>query len=38
MYDHAIKTYIQNKNKSKFKNKSKEWWIDTFGIDPNEIL
>ena len=32
------RTYLKLKSKSKFKNKGKEFWLDTFGIDEDRIV
>lgn len=33
LYEKAKENYLKNKDKIKFRNKSKDWWFDTFGIN-----
>jgi len=37
IYKKAMDNYNRNSQKAKFKYKPKEWWFDTFGIDPDEL-
>ena len=37
VYERAKENYLLNKDKAKFKDKTAEWWFDTFGINPNDL-
>jgi hypothetical protein len=37
IYEKAKETYLRNKDKAKFKDKSSDWWQDSFGVRPEDF-